>query len=115
MEADNWYSVGMLGFLGYRVGKTDGVKENIRRKMLIEIFNGVLPPLNSFQYVDEWGEQKSAARLKKMANTIAAFVRNFKRMKNPHFDTAIMEWEADLKFLYDEFYVRRFGFDWPEN
>ena len=77
------------------------------------VFEGALPPVFPPDYMDAWNLPGSAARLKKLAETIAAMARLFKRRHDSRFDDAISDWEADLQFLYDEFYLGRFGFAWP--
>tara|TARA_R110002095_G_scaffold127479_1_gene110545 strand:+ start:176 stop:337 length:162 start_codon:yes stop_codon:yes gene_type:complete len=47
-----------------------------------------------------------------MANSIAAFARNADR-EGDRQRLAIEDWQGDLGFLYDKFYVGRFKFDWP--
>ena len=63
--------------------------------------------------MNEWGMPYSPKRLQKMANSIASFARNAKRRHDTKMDNAISEWETDLRFLYEKFYVGRFGFGWP--
>ncbi|WP_281926767.1 hypothetical protein [Roseibium album] len=104
---------GMLGYLGYRVGDTNGLDSGSRQRILAEVFRGSLPPLDSPEYLEQWGEPKSVARLKKLAETIAALTRNAKRRDASRLSTAIGDWEDDLDFLYVEFYIGRFGFSWP--
>jgi hypothetical protein len=104
---------GLLRFMGYRVGRTDGVRSETRRSILSEVFSGTLPPFESPEYLDQWGDPETANRLKKLAECIAAFARNAKRRKDHAMDDAVRDWEADLKFLYDRFYVGHFRFAWP--
>jgi hypothetical protein len=109
----DWPEIGLLKFLGYMVGRTQGVCIAARRLRLSEIFCGSLPPINSPAYMMQWGSPGSAARLSKMAETIAAFARNAKRRDELRLDDAIRDWEGDLKFLYDKYYVGYFRFAWP--
>lgn len=104
---------GMLKYLEYQVGRTNGQSPAVRRAILRRVFEGVLPPVFPPTYMAEWSEPGSATRLKKLAETIAAMARLFKRRHDSRFDDAISDWEADLRFLYDEFYVGRFKFAWP--
>ena len=55
-------------------------------------------------YLDEWGEPRSKERLMKMANTIAALLRNAKNKVNQPVD-AIREWESDLDWLKEKFHT----------
>ena len=103
---------GMLAYLGYRVGQKRKLSRE-RRHILLEIFNGELPPLNSWSYLSEWGTPKSVDRLKKMAESIATFTRNAKRKRGADMADAVSDWEDDLSFLKEELYVGRFGFAWP--
>jgi hypothetical protein len=113
LNADGWHGLGMLGFLGYRVGITNGVVEPSRRHILETVFAEPLPPLNGLAYWREWGEPATATRLQKMAETLASHVRNAKRKQNVDMDTAIADWERDLRFLFTTYYVGHFRFGWP--
>lgn len=113
LSTSGWLEEGLLRFMGYQVGSTNGVATPIRRRMLEEIFEGGLPPVFEPAYLEKWGGPESPMRLQQMAETIAAFVRNGKRRSDPSLLTAIREWEADLRFLYEQFYIDRFQFDWP--
>ena len=73
-----------------------------------------LPPVVSPAYVAEWGAPESSMRLRKMAESIAAFARNLKRREKPEFEKAVSDWESDLRFLHRELYFGKFGFGWPE-
>jgi len=106
-------SEGMLSYLEYRVGKTSDLSSTERQSILCRVFEGKLPRVFEPAYMDEWGEPKSARRLRKMAETLAALTRNFKRLDEDKYDEAIRQWEQDLDFLYDRYYVGRFGFGWP--
>ena len=63
----------------------------------------------------EWAAPDSPARLRKMAESLAAFARNAKRRKNQNVVEAVRNWEDDLGFLRRVFYVSKFkfAFDWP--
>jgi hypothetical protein len=104
---------GMLSFLEYRVGRTKGEAQGVRRIILRRIFEGSLPPVFNKAYMAEWGANGSPERLHKMAVSIAAFARNFKRRKSSAYDDAIKDWEGDLADLRLNFYVGKFGFGWP--
>jgi hypothetical protein len=109
-----WKSEGMLAYLGYHVGSTSELRADDRRLLLTRFFGMYLPPLNGPRYLAEWDVPTSPGRLQKMAECIAAFTRNAKRRRNAVFQLAIEQWEDDLNFLYQAFYVGRFRFDWPQ-
>lgn len=111
-------ALGLLGAMGYRVGK-NGVPEGRRRVILT---TACLLPLARLpekflgqwddDYLEEWGSENSAARLSKMADSIATFCRNQKRKRTPS-GQAIADWESDLRWLKATFYVGRYRFRWP--
>jgi hypothetical protein len=107
------YQQGLLGFIGYRVGAS-GVGATQRQDLLDSVYLGPLPLLNSKDYMAEWGHPSTGNRLKKIAESIAAFARNAKRRDDQRMSTAIAEWEADLNYLKATYYVSRYQFPWPE-
>lgn len=113
VNSDKWMQEGVLGFLEYRAGKTADLSSSTRRGILNQVFEGPIPPAFPKGYLDQWGEPGTATRLRKTAESIAAFARNAKRRSDARMDQAIADWEADLEYLYYEFYVGKFGFGWP--
>lgn len=113
MLGGDWPEVGILRFLGYRVGKIEGRPQRERHMILAEMFALDLPPAFAPYYLFQWGKPNSAARLRKMAEAIAAFARNAKRRNDGSLAQAISEWETDLEFLYRRYYVGKFHFDFP--
>jgi hypothetical protein len=113
VNSDQWMQEGVLGFLEYRAGKTADLSSSTRQGILKRVVEGVIPPAFPKAYLDQWGDPGTATRLRKVAESIAAFARNAKRRSDDRLDQAISDWEADLGFLYCEFYVGKFGFGWP--
>lgn len=112
IDTSDWLSEGFLKLVGYRVGRTDGLSQNYRQKILSEVFRSHLPPVFPKMYIAEWGPPETAKRLQKMAETIAALTRNARR-RGSLMEAAVNHWEKDLEFLYYEFYVEKFHFGWP--
>jgi len=113
VDGQHFLQEGMLSVLGYRVGVTNGVATPERRQILQEAFEGPLPHVFPRSYMEKWGDRRSARRLHTLADTIAALTRNLKRRRDQRMGDAIRSYEADLEFLYVEFYLGRFGFGWP--
>lgn len=111
---DHLLQGGLLSYLGYRVGNTQGVSSYVRHQILCQIFERHLPPVFPTHYLVEWSSARSSGRLRKMAETLAAFVRNAKRRDEDTLFDAIRPWEADLRFLYERYYVGHFHFAWPQ-
>lgn len=110
----DWEEIGMLGYLGYHVGRTSELTAQQRTAILSRAFAMWLPPLNSIEYMNQWGLPKSSGRLKKMAETIASFARNGKRRRGDRLTVAVQHWEHDLSYLRERFYVGQFNFGWPQ-
>lgn len=104
---------GMLSYLEYHVGKTADIPAAVRHSILARVFEGKLPRVFPLDYMRQWGEPKTSARLRKMAESIASFTRSAKRRDEDRLDEAIRQWEQDLEFLYHRYYVGRFSFGWP--
>lgn len=51
----DWEEIGMLGYLGYHVGRTSELTAQHRRAVLSQIFSMRLPPLNSLGYMEQMG------------------------------------------------------------
>ncbi|MCA0305332.1 MAG: hypothetical protein LCH95_23275 [Proteobacteria bacterium] len=115
LNSSTWYEHGVLVFMQYRVGSNADASSGVRQRILREVFEGPIPPAFPREYLKQWGAPRSAQRLEKMAKAIAAFTRNAKRRRNASMDTAINDWETDLEFLYQEFYVGLFRFAWPSS
>ena len=118
MRADlggvSWREKGLLAMSGYRVGRTHGEALDKRRRLLNYILlRDDLQDVEDRQYAAEWGRPSTAERLRKLAETLAAFARNAKR--NPSdMSQAIDEWEVDLEYLRTRFYERWNEFPWPD-
>lgn len=104
---------GYLGYLGYHVGKSTELMAVERHYLLSKIFMAGLPPLNDIRYFKSWAIPGSAARLRKMAESIASLAKSRKGRSAGDWSVAIAHWEQDLKYLHDEHYVGKFDFLWP--
>lgn len=103
---------GMLGFMGYRVG-TNGISSEKRKALLDYIFDNRLPKLESKAYMSGWGNPRSSTRLKRLANTLASFVRFAQLNDRERYQVAVSEWTADLRYLKKRYYGK-FKFTWPD-
>jgi hypothetical protein len=105
---DDLPSVGPLSALGYRVGKNaEGPRQ--RCSLLTRAFRHDLPRVAG---VEELGENESSRRLRKMAESIAAFARNAKHRYSASYADAIGMREHDLEYLRITHYVGRFDNKW---
>jgi len=57
--------VGMLAYLEYRVGRTQGQPVGVRRVILDRVVEGTLPLYGGLEYYESWGKAGSADRLQK--------------------------------------------------
>ena len=108
-----FFKEGLLKYVGYSVG-LKGETVNMRQQILDCVFHNELPKVQSLEHMREWGSPRTPARLQKMAHCLAAFTRNAKRRSANDYAEAIADWEADLDYLYREYYVGHFAFAWPD-
>ena len=108
-----WYEYGLFSYVGYHVGNTNGKPDDVRQELLDCIFHNDLPKVQSEEYMQGFGTPKTPRRLNKMADFLSAEARNFKRISSGDYSKAIADYEQDLVYLYNEYYVGVFGFDWP--
>lgn len=109
----DWPQVGLLAHVGYRVGRA-GISEQERRRLLDFVYSAEeLPRVNGGRYMEEWGAARTNARLKKLAESLAAFCRNQRRrdLRSGRESLAAMHWEADLEYLKQTYF--REHFEWP--
>src|SRR5690606_17901515 len=104
---------GMLSFLEYHVGRTNGQPPGVRKVILERIFSKPLPRVFDDEYMAEWSTPSSPRRLRKRAECLAAFARNAKTRNPGLLNDAIQDWESDLEWLHDRYYVGHFHFAWP--
>jgi hypothetical protein len=102
--------VGILSHMGYRVGKS-GCPTDERIKILTQVFRSHLEFVDSNAYMRGWGTPQSLERLKKLADSIAAFCRFHQKLGHVE---AAADYEHDLDWLYNSFYCGRFRFQWPK-
>jgi hypothetical protein len=102
--------VGVLKSIGYQVG-LQGLPLHERRRLLSRVFEHELTMALSKSYLSEWGRPGSSLRLRKLAHTIASLTRNMKRRNSDA--PSIEDWEADLAYLKQRYYIGRYDFPWP--
>lgn len=99
----DWRKEGLLSLSGYRVGKTKGVKEPERRKILKSLYqDDDLLDVSDKAYAQEWGSKFTPKRYKKLNDSISTFLYQAeKRNKSPrvNLDLAISQWKSDISYL----------------
>ena len=89
---------GMMSTMGYRVGDTQGIKQEYRIIIMIEILKGPLPFVESPSYMGEWGGDGSLDRYNKLKRFLNGEINSPLQRNNYR---AIAEWKDDLKWLED--------------
>lgn len=102
-----------LSVLGYHVGKTSGLSEVQRRRILDFAFANALPPIESPTYMAEWGPPRTPNRLRRMAEHLAQTYKMFRSKSPSQYAVALGHWRDDLAYLKRTYYERRFGWAWP--
>ena len=111
LDANGWPVESPLKLLGYNVNQKENLSAGKRFTILAFSFKSTrLPWVKDQRYMLEWGCASSSARLKRIANHLAAMGR---RMRNKHFTEALNRYDTDLAFLKENFYKPMFKFSWP--
>jgi hypothetical protein len=111
-----WPQIGMLKYLGYKVGQSGAFRTDRQKTLEVAFTVQELPKVNSQDYVKAWGNASSGVRLKKIADSIAAFCRNARRQNSESYEISIADYETDLAWLKRTYYDGRFDrqFTWPD-
>jgi hypothetical protein len=101
-----------LTYLGYRVGKTNGLGPSARRRRLKVCFTIELPNLLPAKY-RRWGRPATYQRYASIFNHLV-MLGNQRRSRS-NYEYAVSDWEADAKWMEAEFdqfarELKRFGF-----
>jgi hypothetical protein len=101
-----------LSYLGYRVGKTNGLRPDARRKRLKICFAIEMPSLLPSKY-RRWGRPVTYQRYASIFNHLLMLANQ--RRGRPNYEFAVSDWEADAKWMESEFGqmvrdLKRYGF-----
>ncbi|HFQ5355573.1 TPA: hypothetical protein ACGVAX_002786 [Vibrio vulnificus] len=108
-----WPQMGVLKAVGYTVG-AQGLPQAQRLAILKNVYMEHLPYVESRAYMNEWGEPQSSGRLRKMAETLASLTKGAKRKTQANMSRAIRDWENDLAWLKEEYYLKhKYVWVWP--
>ncbi|MGV1004465.1 MAG: antitoxin [Candidatus Nanopelagicales bacterium] len=97
-------AVGILGDMGYRVGKVKGLPRRERREILWRTFRVQLTATSPWteEYINEWGPRCSPVRFTKMRNVLRSLIKNAERKTAIDMSVAIAEWKEDVQFLLEK-------------
>ena len=86
---------GLLSAMGYKVG-IEGLKSEVRIRILKDVISGPLPLVANPGYMEEWGEDGSLKRIKKLKNCLLSFSNGGQHASHHE---AIKDWKEDLEWL----------------
>lgn len=101
-----------LTYLGYRVGKTNGLRPNARLNRLRVCFTFEMPDLLPAKY-HRWGRPATYQRYASIFNHLVMLANQ--RRGRSNYEFAVSDWESDAKCLQAEFEqfareLKKFGF-----
>lgn len=101
-----------LAYLGYRVGKTNGLGPKARQNRLRACFSIEMPSLLAAKY-QRWGRPATYQRYACIFNHLVMLANQ--RRGRSNYDFAVADWEADAKWMQIEFdqlarELKKFGF-----
>lgn len=104
----DWRKEGILSMSGYHVGKTKGVPENERHRILNSLLlYDDLDDVGDRSYAEEWGRPGTRKRYKKIHDSILTFLNNgIAKNRSGGFDMskAIDDWKSDASYIENEIY-----------
>jgi hypothetical protein len=72
-----------------------------------------LPNVISANYMSEWAEPHSQARLKKLTDSLASFRESRVRKVGTANDEAVRDWTNDLSYLKETYWDGSWSWRWP--
>jgi hypothetical protein len=110
LDTSDWPRIGVLKTLGYHVSEKNPLLTENRSKILDYVFsNSKLPFVKSYDHMLGWGPASSSSRLKKLANSLAAFGRREHKRGNK---SPLSKYDEDLDYLKEKYYQPMFPNDW---
>lgn len=105
LDTGKWQATGVLGALGYHVGK-NGIDKRTRRAILTEAVEVELVAASPeyVDYVKGWGRPKSRQRVIKIRDSIRAFAQ-IRRTAKADYSGALADWDSDLAWLKAKYHV----------
>lgn len=101
-----------LAYLGYRVGKTNGLRTDARHSRLKVCFTIEMPSLLPAKY-QRWGRPATYQRYASIFNHLLMLANQ--RRGRSNYEFAVYDWETDAKWMQAEFdqfaqELKKFGF-----
>ena len=93
-------SVGMMAWLGYHVGATNGLTPVARRNIIDFVMTERLPFYYAPWYVKSWGEPNTKERYSKLEDFFWGMLRG---PRGGDLDQAKDEWWKDLEYLKERY------------
>jgi hypothetical protein len=105
LDTSGWKKDDLLSKLGYKTGNYSDFDDKTRRKILYKAYEEDIPKKIAifFEDIRSWGDPKSPARLRRIAESIALVVRN-EKMHSYDYSVSISERESDLADLKRTYY-----------
>lgn len=89
-----------LAYVGYKVGKTQGLPPHERRRRLRACFQIDIPPQLAAKY-QAWGPPVTSQRFTSMCQHITMLADMRRERRN--YEVAVSDWEADVQWLAEEY------------
>lgn len=103
---------GLLSYMGYSVGHR-GLSMSKRHDILDRVMGSELPKVISAEYMAGWSKPRTQDRLRKLADSLAAFRSDRERKTRTNNDESIRDWTADLAYLKQEYWDKSWNWRWP--
>ena len=102
-----------LACFGYKVGKTNGLPEHLRREIICFTWYAEIPSVVPRQYAQEWGEPGTSKRFSKIRSHLSMLANQRRSRKG--YEVAVSHWDSDVNWLRENhsdlaYQYSQFGF-----
>ena len=109
----NWNDFSPLACFGYRVGKTNGKRESIRREIIHYTWYAQIPSIIPYRYAVKWGDPGTCKRFDKIRSHLLMLGRQRQSRKN--YEVAVQNWFSDAEWFQKKYWslacrYRDYGF-----
>lgn len=86
-----------LACFGYKVGKTNGLPERLRREIIYFTWYAEIPSIVPLQYALEWGEPGTSKRFSKIQSHLSMLANQ--RRSRRGYEVAVSHWDSDVNWF----------------
>lgn len=90
-----------LACFGYKVGKTNGLPDQMRHEIIYFTWYAEIPSVVPSQYAREWGAPGTSKRFSKIRSHLAMLANQRRSRKG--YEVAVSHWDSDVTWLSENY------------